>query len=198
MSISFIIAQILGFAGLGSNIASVQSKRRRFVLLFQVLANVFYGVQYIFLAAWPGLAVSLISALECVIVYCYANRSQAKSNAKSEDHRGRSSIDNQSAMPKWALALLMIAVTVAGFVSYTDGYILIPIIVTLIYFWSVWQPNLRVFRLIAAAIPVCWFIYNLHVGAYVPTATAVVEFISALAAIIRIDLIPHLKHRSLN
>lgn len=37
-------------------------------------------------------------------------------------------------------------------------------------------------------IPVGWFIYNMHVGAWVSMCTAVVEFCSALAAIVRIDI----------
>ena len=63
MTSAQIIAQVLGFVGLGCNITSVQCKRRRWVLTFQALADIVYGAQYIFLAAWSGLAISLWSRL---------------------------------------------------------------------------------------------------------------------------------------
>ena len=42
--------------------------------------------------------------------------------------------------------------------------------------------------MVSALISAGWFTYNLCVGAYVPTITAVVEFISAISAIVRIDV----------
>ena len=72
MTSAQIIAQVLGFVGLGCNITSVQCKRRRRVLTFQALADIVYGAQYIFLAAWSGLAISLVSAVECEVIYYFA------------------------------------------------------------------------------------------------------------------------------
>lgn len=72
--------------------------------------------------------------------------------------------------------------------DYTDALSLVPVAVTIAYSWAVWQPNLRIFRTIATLIPVGWFIYNMHVGAWVSMCTAVVEFGSAVAAIVRIDI----------
>lgn len=170
MSPALIIAQALGFAGLGSNIASVQCKRRYWVLIWQIAANLLYGVQYIFLGAWSGLAVCIISALECIIVYYYANRKSTK-------------------MPAWVLILIIVTITIAGCFSYTDTFSLIPLVVTALYSWAVWQPNLRIFRIISAIIPVGWFVYNLHVAAYVPMFTSIIECASAIAAIVRIDIL---------
>lgn len=191
MTIGEIMAQIFALAGLGSNIASVQCKRRIWVLLFQISANVLYAVQYVFLDAWPALAVSIVSALECVVVYYYANRMLTKATEKvaikSDSNVGRAT-DNTAKMPLSVLILIMVFTTVFGLMDYTDALSLVPVAVTIAYSWAVWQPNLRIFRIIAMLIPVGWFIYNMHVGAWVSMCTAVVEFCSALAAIVRIDI----------
>ena len=191
MTIGEIMAQIFALAGLGSNIASVQCKRRIWVLLFQISANVLYAVQYVFLDAWPAFVVSIVSALECVVVYYYANRALTKAAekvaAKSDSNVGRAT-NSTAKMPLPILILIMALTTVFGLMDYTDVLSLVPVAVTIAYSWAVWQPNLRIFRIIAALIPVGWFIYNMHVGAWVSMCTAVVEFCSALAAIVRIDI----------
>ena len=166
MTSAQIIAQILGFVGLGCNITSVQCKRRRWVLTFQALADIVYGAQYIFLAAWSGLAISLVSAVECGVIYYFATR--------PDTGHGKRGADGNLRMP---LPVLLINPISA-----------LPTVITLVYTWMIWQPNLRVYRVVSALISVGWFTYNLCVGAYVPTITAVVEFISAISAIVRIDV----------
>lgn len=201
MTIGEIIAQVFALAGLGSNIASVQCKRRIWVLLFQISANVLYAVQYVFLGAWPAFAVSMVSAVECIVVYYYANRADragtdlGKPLTSDQTDAGRRQTDNKAddnkvaRMPLPVLLPIIIATTVFGLMDYTDTLSLLPIIVTIAYSWAVWQPNLRIFRVIAVLIPICWFIYNMHVGAWVSMCTAVVETISALSAIVRIDIL---------
>lgn len=194
MALNIIIAQGLALLGLAGNMISVQCKRRLNVLIFQIAANLLYGVQYIFLGAWSALAVCLISAIECIVVYYYANRGRVgsdKDNKNSEPIINSKTADtSQDAKMPWpVLAVIIIATTLAGLISFDgDLFSIIPIIVTIAYSWSIWQPNLRIFRIIAVIIPASWFIYNWHVSAFVSVATAVVEFINAITAVIRLDI----------
>ena len=131
MTISEIIAQIMAFMGLGSNIISVQCKRRRLILAFQVLGNILYGLQYVFLRAWPGFTISIISAIECVVVYYYANYASSCNkeveNARkagrplSEDEMAQLCTDEKKfngKMPVLVFILMLVAITVMGFLSY--------------------------------------------------------------------------------
>ena len=204
MTISEIIAQIMAFMGLGSNIISVQCKRRRLILAFQVLGNILYGLQYVFLRAWPGFTISIISAIECVVVYYYANYASSCNkeveNARkagrplSEDEMAQLCTDEKKfngKMPVLVFVLMLVAITVMGFLSYRTPMDLLPIVVTAIYTWAIWQPDTKKFRLAAVTFPICWFIYNMYVGAWVSMCTSVVEFISAIAAIVRIDVVKY-------
>lgn len=173
MPINEVLAQIFALMGLGSNVASVQSDKRRWVLVFQVLANLLYGMQYIFLSAWPALGVSVISAVECIIVYYYA-KWHAGSNGK---------------MSLPILILIIIAIIIVSLLTYTDIYSLIPAVATITYTIIVWQPNLLAFRLASAFISACWFVYNLRARAWVSVATSVVEFVSAVVAVARLDIL---------
>lgn len=173
MPINEILAQIFALMGLGSNIASVQSDKRRWVLVFQVLANLLYGIQYIFLNAWPALGVSVISAVECIIVYYHAKR-----------HAGG---NDRISLP--ILILIVVAIIIVSLLTYTDIYSLIPAVATITYTIIIWQPNLLVFRLASAFISACWFVYNLRARAWVSVATSVVEFVSAVVAVTRLDIL---------
>ena len=171
-----IITQILALTGLSCNVISVQVNRRRWIVFFQVAENLLYSLQYVFLSAWSAFTVSIISAVECIIVYYYANRDPDSPNSK---------------MPLWLMLLIMAVISVVGLIQYRGPFDAIPVVVTAFYTWAIWQPNLRTFRLSAMTFPVCWFIYNWHVGAWVSVGTSVIEFISATSAVIRFDVLKY-------
>lgn len=189
-----IIAQLLSILGLASNIASVQCKKRRSILFFQITANLFYALQYVFLSAWSALVITLISAAECIIIYYYAVKKYTPEQAKSLKRGANGEIR----MPLPVLIITMIAVITSGLWTFftadgMDPLALFPTVITAAYTWAIWQPNLTIFRAIMTAIPAGWFCYNLHVRAYVAVATSVFEFASAAVAFVRLDMLK-LKH----
>lgn len=185
-----VIAQLLSILGLVSNIASVQCKKRRAILFFQIMANLFYALQYVFLGAWSALVITLISAVECVVIYYYA----VKKYTPEEEKLLRRGANGEIRMPLSVLIVTMVAVIAAGMWTFftadkMDPLALFPTVITTAYTWAIWQPNLTIFRAIMAAIPAGWFCYNLHVKAYVAVVTSVFEFASAAEAFVRLDLL---------
>lgn len=65
---------------------------------------------------------------------------------------------------------------------------LFQLIVSLLYAYAVWQDNLTIYRMITIIGSIGWIIYNCIVGAYVSILGNSFQLLSAIIAIIRLDL----------
>jgi hypothetical protein len=173
MKTNFIVAQLIGVFGLTCTVAAVQQNKKNKVLIFQMLENFFYFLQYLFLNALSGAYVSFIGMFKSYIFYKYDKENKEKSVL--------------------ILIIFMILSIIIGLLSYTDIFSLIPIITSIMYTYGAWQNDLKKFRLIALLVPIFWFIYNIYVSAYIGLIATVIEFVSAAVAIIRLDLVKSTK-----
>lgn len=164
-----IVAQIIGFIGLICTITSIQQNKKNKVLIFQILANLLYFLQYFLLGALAGASISFLAIFRCYMFYQYDKNKKNKSLL--------------------ILIIFVLLIILFGICSYDDIFSLIPIITAIMYSYGVWQNNLKRFRIIALIVPMCWFIYNIYVSAYIGMIATILEFISALVAIIRLDIL---------
>ena len=163
----FVIAQIVGAIALVCTCVSLQQNKKSRVLAFQIFANIFYFLQYYFLGAIAGAAISAIGAFR-VYMYYQCNKRKVKPN-----------------IIPWffyCLTFLLGVITYDGLIS------IIPTITSLMYTYGTWQNNLKRFRKIAVVVATLWFVYNLCVGAYVGLISTTIEFASAAIAIYRLDI----------
>lgn len=163
----FLVAQFLGFLGLISWLYSVLQKDHFKILKFQNLANMFYMIQYTLLGAYPASCMNLISMLRGIVFF-----NDEKNNRKTSLN---------------ILILFFIVIVLAGLLAFQNIYSLIPIIITLLYSYSLWQKNLTIFRVIFVLAASGWFVYNLLVGAYVTLIGNIFEFTFGIVSIIKYD-----------
>ena len=163
-----IIAQIVGFIALAYTCVSFQQNKKTRVLVYQIIANFLYFLQYFFLDALSGACISFLGLIRYIVYYQYEKNNKKKS-----------------------LFVLFIFSTISiiiGVFTYNGIISLLPPITALMYTYGTWQNNLKKFRIIAVIVPVCWFVYNFFVGAYVGMISTTIEFISAVIAIYRLDI----------
>lgn len=163
-----ILAQFFGILGLVFLVISIQNNNKNFVLLFQIFANVFYGLQYIVLNSISAGLMSFISLFRCIAYYIYSK--------------------NNSKIPKCVLILFLIMIISVLFFTYNGLFSIIPIFATVLYTYGTWCDNLKVFRYIALIVAILWIIFNLYVGAYVAFIGSIFELLSGLLAIYRFDI----------
>ncbi len=163
----FILAQCFGVLALVSWIFSVLQTKRFKILKFQNFANMFYATQYILLGAYPAACMNLISMLRGIMFNSFDKKKQEISFK--------------------ILILFLLVIIAIGFATFQNIYSLIPIIITSLYSYSVWQKNLTVFRIIFVIAASGWFIYNFLVGAYVSLIGNGLELIFGISAIIKHD-----------
>ena len=128
-----------------------------------------FAVEYVFLGAWIGIISCLVGATRSIVYYAFD-----KHNAKMD----------------WLIPFCFSAVLIAcGFLTYQDGFSLLPMIGTTAYTWALWQSNLSIFRKVAAIEPAMMLIYDYHVGARIALLATLLELVGAIVAIIRLDIL---------
>ena len=163
-----ILANILGVIGIFFLVVSVQCNKKSSILIFQIFANIFYGLQYLTLGAFSAGVMSIVSLLRCLIFYSY-------------DRKGK-------LVPLWLFLILALSIIFPIFFTYDGILSLFPIVATLVYSYATWQKNLSLFRKLVLSVSILWITYNFCVGAYISVIGSVFEFVSSLLAIYRLDI----------
>jgi len=163
-----VFAQILAIFGLLFLIISVQLNNKLKILFCKIISNIFYGLQYLFLSAFSGACMSLLSLIRNIVFYLYNK--------------------NKSKIPISALIIFLIIMFVVSFWTFDTLLSLIPIFATMIHTYAVWQDNLKVYRFLSLIGAISWIVYNMLMGAYISAGASCIEFINAAIAIYRHDI----------
>ena len=165
MSTTLIISNLVGLIALSFWVGSIQAKRKRKIMITQLIANVFYAAQYILIGA---VSTGIMNIISCVRYYVYN---------KNEEKGKENSI---------ALLFLFVAIIILIAVLTVRRYIdLIPIVISIWYTYITWQKNTKLLRYGFIGAAVVWMYYNLQVQAYAPFIGNILEIISGTIAIAR-------------
>ena len=169
LNINYIIAQFLCALGVTSLILSYNMHKKTKALIWQMLCNVFYGIHYMILGALSGAFLGFLAVFRGYVYYEYTSHKQ-----------------------KIPVLILMCFCTLAvllGITSFSDFFSIFPLITTLLNTIGTWHPSLKIYRIFGVIISFCWIIYNIHVMAFIAIIASVFEFIAAIVAIVRIDIL---------
>ena len=164
-----IIAQVFGmFSALSMMLSNWQSTKKK-MLLCLLFDSIFCIIQYILLGAFTGACSNIISLIRVIIF------------SKKDTNKY---LNNKSVL--YAIILLYI---IMGIITYDGVISILPSIATIIYTIVLWQDNPTKIRFGSSIMFLMWFVYNLAVGAYISSIVEVISLISAIASIIKIDII---------
>lgn len=168
MNIVLIIPQVFAFIAFILYTLSLQFKKRSKVLKTQIVANTFYALEYLMLNAYAGVNNSLFGISRSLLFYiCHKKKKKC---------------------PPYVATIFLTLIVIFGFVSYTDVFSILPVIISIIFFVALYTEDMKLYRKVAAIASFLWIIYNIAVGAYVGIIDSTVELISALVAIYRFDI----------
>lgn len=165
MSLEFILAQICGFFVLIFMVISVWFNENKKIIFFSIIANTFAAAQYFLLWALTGAVISIINTIRCIVFYYYK-----KKNLKP------------------SLVILILFETVAivsGAITWQNWWSLIPIIITVVYTYGIWQDKTFIIKLSTGIAGAGWLVYNTVVKAYVGALQGFLQFMSSIIAIIK-------------
>ncbi len=161
----FILAQICGIIALILTVIAVQFKTKEKIVMCSVFANIVVAIQFFLLNAITGAVVSIINAIRCIIFYYY----------KKKDMKPSIII----------LLIFEIIAVISGIMSWQNIWSIIPIIVTIVYTYGLWQDNVKVIRIATGIAGLGWAIYDVIVMAYVGAIQEASQLVSAIIALFR-------------
>ena len=175
---NFIIAQIFCCLAVTSNVISYNTKKKHRALLWLMLVNVLYGFHYLLLNAASGAILSFLAAFRCYVYYEYTIK--------------------RIKTPFLVLITFCSLTILLGIISYSNLFSIFAIVATLLNTIGSWHPNLKVYRICGILIALCLIIYNVHVGAILAIITTIIELISAIVGLIRLDILKKRRKQNQN
>lgn len=158
-----IYAQIAGLFAVIAWLISIRKKKKKTIIKYQIVANAFYALQYLFLKAFTAVGMSSFAIIRTSVFYNYEIKKRE--------------------IPKAIFILFEIITLVIGVLTYTNIMSIIPTINSMFYLYSLNQKklsNLYIFILFAAIL---WLLYNINVGAYVAIIGNIFEIVFASMSI---------------
>lgn len=165
MEIKVILAQLVGLCAVVFFISSIQLKEKTKILFFQLVANIFYFVQYILLGVYAAAAMNLLTVWRCFVFKKYDEKNKT--------------------IPLKYLIVFISLIICFGIFNYNGLLSLIPPTITIIYAISSYQKNTEIIRLSFLMCAFIWVFYNFSVGAYASLIGNGFEVVSGIIALIR-------------
>lgn len=161
----FILAQICGVITLILTVISVQFKTKEKIVMCFIWANLVVAIQYFLLGAITGAIISIINAIRCIVFYFYKKKDRKPSII--------------------VLIIFEIVAVISGIISWQNMWSLIPIIVTIIYTYGLWQDDITIVRITTGIAGFGWTIYNIVVRAYIGALQEIAQLISSIISLYR-------------
>lgn len=159
----FILAQICGLIALLMTIINIQLKSKEKIVMLNVWANIAVTIQYFLLGAHTGAVISILNAIRDVVYFLFKKKSLKPSIL--------------------VLLIFEIVAIISGIISWQDIWSVIPIVVTIIYTYGLWQDDIKILRITTVIIGYGWTIYDIVVKAYVAALQVIAQGTSALIAL---------------
>lgn len=161
----FYLAQACGVITLLLTVSSVQFNYKEKIIFINMLANIMCAIQYFLLSAITGAVMSIVNGIRCFVFYILK-----KKNIK----------------PAIYVLIIFEIITVAGgILTWQSAWSLLPISVSMIFTYCMWQDNVQVVRIGSGVAGIGWAVYNVIVQAYVGAFQQLCQFISASLAVIK-------------
>ena len=148
-NITYILSQVFIIISYIFLIFTYQTKNRKSILIFSFISLIATGLSYIFLSAYSGLAMVGVAIIRNIIFIV-----DEKKNGKRTKNTAKDYI---------ILAILYLISIVFAIFTYNGILSMMSVAATMLYTFSVWQKNTKVYKLLGIPIEIIWIIYNIYI-----------------------------------
>ena len=148
-NIAYILSQVFIIISYILLAFTYQTKKRTSILIFNFGSLIMTGLSYIFLSAYSGLAMVGVAIIRNIIFMI-----DEKKNGKSNKNSTKDYV---------ILAILYIISIVFAIITYNGILSMMSVAATMLYTFSVWQKNTKVYKLLGMPIEAIWIIYNVYI-----------------------------------
>lgn len=164
-----ILAQIIGISAVVFYLLSYQCKRRRNIIVVNIISRILYVVQYVLLGAFVGAALDFSGMI--------ASFAAEKKDKFINKRFGK--------VIPYVMAVLLVAVGLSVYENVFSILAICGILLETTAFWITNETKIRIVSFLAAPF---WLVYNIVNQAYGSAIGCVLAMVSIAIAMVRYDL----------
>ena len=149
MTVTYILSQVFIIINYIFLAITYQSKSRRNILIFNFAGLTSTGISYILLSAYSGFAMVIVGIIRNIIFIV-----DEKKNGKNDKNTKKDYI---------ILAILYAISIISGILTYNGILSMMSVVATMLYTYSVWQRNTKVYKMLGILVGIVWIIYNVYI-----------------------------------
>lgn len=146
---TYILSQIFIIISYLFLACTYQAKNRKKILIFNFASLIATGLSYAFLSAYSGLAMVFVAIIRNIIFII-----EEKRNCKNDKNGTKDYI---------ILAVLYLISIVFAILTYNGILSMMSVVATMLYTFSVWQKNIKMYKLLGMPIEAIWIVYNIYI-----------------------------------
>ena len=158
-----IIAQAIGFVGLGMNVLTFQLKDRARLLLFSMTVSVLMSIHFFLLGAYTAAALFVMSIFRAVLFRKFTTKDR----------------------PLWPPILIIILFLCAGILTWHGIISILPLISTFFVTIGLWQLDTQRTRQFVVVGPLLWIVHNIAVGSIAGVINECISLTALVSALLR-------------
>lgn len=163
-----IFAQIIGVIAILVFAIIPHQKNKNKILILQLFSSLLYAIQYFILGAFSAVVTNIIDMIKTIVFSKYVRKDKK--------------------IPITFFIIYVLAMIISGIFTVNNFISVLPILGVILYTYAIWQENLKIFRIMNVFVILIYIIYNFCVGAYTSCLGSVFQLISAIIAIINLDI----------
>lgn len=171
MTATYILSQVFIIINYIFLVMTYQSKSRKYILIFNFGALISTGISYIFLSAYSGLAMVIVAIIRNIIFII-----DEKKNGKSNKNGIKDYI---------ILAILYIISIISAVYTYNGILSMMSVVATMLYTYSVWQKNTKIYKALGVPVGIMWIIYNIYIFSLFGIILEIILTISSIIGYIK-------------
>ena len=143
-------------------------KKRSYVLVLSTGVCISFSIAYVFLSAWTGIAMNVISMLRNLVFFLVAKYA---SNNKKWNY--------------FQLALILLLMVIFAVVTYDGILSLAAVFASMIYTYAVWNEKSKYYKIFAITSSIAWIVYNIFIYSILGIILETVMVICAVIGLIK-------------
>ena len=171
MTITYMLSQFFIILNYVFLVLTYQAKNRKRILAFNFGALIATGISYLFLSAYSGLAMVFVAVIRNIIFII-----DEKKNGKSKKNGIKDYI---------ILAVLFAIAIISAKLTYNGILSMMSVAATMLYTYSVWQKNTKVYKALGLPVGILWIIYNIYIFSIFGIILEVILAISSIIGYVR-------------
>ena len=178
ITVAYVISQILTVAEYGLLGASYLAKKRRSVVILDIVSMSCGIAAFFLLGADLGMAMSIIVLLANFYYLweeSWAQKGQSTKKRQAQERRWRNIV----------LAVVLLGIGVVTVLTYDGPLSLLSVAATVLYEVSIWQKSTRLYKFIGIPVALCWMTYNGFVRSVFGVICEAVMLVTSIVGYIR-------------